>query len=95
MSSCRHTEESGAGPALALIREFASAFRILFTEHARARMTLRHIGADDVREALLTATSCASQGKPKWAVVGGHDTDVDELTVIVLLLDGVVVVTAY
>ena len=95
MSSACHNEEVEAATALAQIKGFASAYRIVFGNHALERMELRHVGTDDVREALLTATSCRPEGEPKWKVSGGHDLDGDELTVIVLLVRGVVVVTAY
>lgn len=48
----------------------------------------------DVRHALATATSCRVEPPDRWRV-DGRDCEGDVLTVIVVLEDGVVVVTVF
>ncbi len=81
--------------ALAAIRGYAGANRIEFTAHAVTRMGMRHASYADVREALMTAKSCRQQPDGAWRAEGGHDLDGDELTVVVVIEDGLVVVTFF
>ena len=57
---------------------------------------MRERGAqfEDVREALVTASKCTADEDEKWKVTG-VDRDGDELTLVVALEDGVVVVTLF
>jgi len=80
--------------ALADVRGFALANRIEYGRHARERMQQRGAGREDVRHALVTATSCEARPEDRWKVAG-VDTAGDELTAIVVLEDGVVVVTLF
>ncbi len=81
--------------ALRDIRGYAAANRLRYTAHALARMQERTASRSDVKNALVTATACAAQGETKWCVSGGHDLDGEALTVVVVLEDGVLVVTLY
>lgn len=80
--------------ALARIRGYAGANRIEYSSHARQRMRERGASREDVRSALVTARDCSSQPDERWTVVG-EDTLGDELTVVVVIEDGVVVVTLF
>lgn len=79
--------------ALRDIQGFAKAYRIRFVRHASERMAQRGADREDVRRALMTATSCAASGE-RWKV-SGVDVEGDELTVVCVLEDGVVVVTVF
>ena len=80
--------------ALADIQGYALANRIEYGPHAWGRMRERGARREDVRSALVTATSCQAQPDDRWRVPG-QDTEGELLTVIVVLEDGVVVVTLY
>lgn len=80
--------------ALADVRGYALAYRIEYGPHAWKRMRERGAKREDVREALVTATICQAQPEERWKVTG-LDTAGDALTVIVVIEDGVVVVTLF
>jgi hypothetical protein len=80
--------------ALADVRGYALANRIEYGPHARKRMRERGAGRADVREALVTAIACRAEADERWKVTG-IDTAGDELTVVVVIEDGVVVVTLF
>ena len=80
--------------ALVDIRGYASANRIRYTSHARMRMFQRGITFADVRYALTTAPACKAEGDGRWKVESA-DRSGDDLTVIVALESGVVVVTVF
>ena len=84
--------------ALADVRGYALADRIKIEGHARKRMRERGASYDDIRSALVTAKECQFQeearGEARWKVIG-WDMVGDDLSVIVELTDGVVVVTLY
>ncbi len=83
-----------AESALADIRGYALAGRVACARHARERMQERGVQPRDVRHALATARSCRRQEAGRWCV-GSTDLDGDELTVVVRIEDGLVVVTVY
>jgi hypothetical protein len=56
-------------------------------------MRQRNVLLRDVRAALTNAQTCHADG-PKWKVTG-PDYDGDELTCVVVLEDGIVVVTVF
>jgi hypothetical protein len=82
--------------ALARVRGYALAGRFVFsrTGHAGLRMRQRNVRLQDVRSALVRAFHCSAQenGRSK---VEGPDVDGDDLTVIVLIEDGLIIVTVY
>ena len=80
--------------ALADVRGYALANRIEYGPHAWQRMRERGVFREDVRNALTTAQSCQAEPDDRWKVPG-VDTAGDDLTVIVVLEDGVVVVTLF
>lgn len=75
------------------IKGYAAANRIQFTRHARERMAERNAQVADVRSALMTAAGCARQSAEKWKVTAGADLDGEALEVVVVIEDGVLVVT--
>lgn len=81
--------------ALAEIRGLAAAGRVDFIDHAKKEM--REAGADfvDVMNALRKAASCRYQPKNDRWKVQGPDRDGDELTMMVVLDDGILVVTVW
>lgn len=81
--------------ALAEIRGLAGAGRVEFTDHARDEM--QEAGSDflDVMNALRKATYCRHQPKNDRWKVQGPDRSGEELTVIVVLEDGILVVTVW
>ncbi len=81
--------------ALQHIKGYASAGRIRYSPHALERMAERGAREDDVRRAIATATRAVGQANGRWLVTGGVDRDGDELTPVVVLEGGVVVVTLY
>jgi hypothetical protein len=80
--------------ALANIAGYASVWRIRYTSHALERMDQRGASRQDVQAALSGASRCRAQPAGRWKVTGA-DRDGDELVVIVVLEDGVVVVTVF
>jgi hypothetical protein len=82
-----------ADEALKAVRGLAAAGQVRFTRHARERMYQRNASERDVMNALVKARGCrASDGAWK---VDGPDLDGDDLTVVVRLEDGVLVITVY
>lgn len=82
--------------ALVDIRGYAAVNRIRFTRHAREEM--RECGAEpeDAQHALTNATGCKlSKDDPARWKTTGPDLDGEELTCVVVLDDGVVVITVW
>jgi hypothetical protein len=86
---------SAEAQALADVRGYASAGRIALAEpHVPKRMRERGVRFEDLRCALTGATACHAEPKERWRV-DGRDRDGDDLTVVVVLEDGVLVVTLF
>lgn len=84
----------GAATALADIRGYAAANRIRILRHAWQRMSERGAQYEDVRHALSGARKCMAADQGRWKVTG-DDLDGDELTLVVAIEAGVIVVTVY
>jgi hypothetical protein len=81
--------------ALRHIRGYAAAGRVQFSRHAYQRMDERGSSARDVITALANAVHCVpASGTDCWKAVG-PDLDDDELSVVVAIEDGLVVVTLF
>jgi hypothetical protein len=80
--------------ALADIRGYAAANRVRFVRHAWQRMSERNVAEADVLHALKTATACKAQENGRWKVPS-QDLSGDELTAVVAIEGGVVVVTLF
>lgn len=80
--------------ALADVRGYALAGRVEVKRHAAQRMRERRVSAADLRSALTRATRCKAQPGDHWRV-SGPDAEGDELTVVVAIEAGVVVVTLF
>jgi hypothetical protein len=66
--------------------------------HPTTRMQQRQAQLEDIREAILSATSAAigDDGPDRWVIGGGRDLDGDPLTVVVKLRENTVwVVTVF
>ena len=83
-----------AAEALELIHGYAWAGRYVVTAHAVVRMRQRRVFERDLRRALCEASSCLEQPDERWRVVG-PDWDGDELTMVVVIDDGLIVVTLF
>jgi hypothetical protein len=95
-SDCHdHPGTSEEARALADIQGLAWLGRISISRHADQRMDERGATFDDVRQALVSATTCQAQPASRWKVQGGSDCDGDELTMIVTIEMAVVVVTLF
>jgi hypothetical protein len=81
--------------AIEAIRGYALANRILYSPHAKRRMSERGATYADVRCALETANSCVEQENHRWRTTGGEDLDGDELAVVVEFEAGLMVVTVF
>jgi hypothetical protein len=81
------------GEALEAIRGLAGANRIVVTLHAQERMRRRGVLYADLRCALVRGVTCRPDDE-KWKVTG-PDTDGDDLTCVVTIDSGVVVVTVF
>ena len=79
--------------AIVAIRGYAAAGRIVVAGHALQRMRQRNVTFRDIRCALTSANACEATG-PKWKVTG-PDVDVENLTCVVAIEGGVVVVTVF
>jgi hypothetical protein len=80
---------------LAEVRWLAGAGRVRFTAHAKQRMRERGVYVDDVLHALRNAFRCRLGDKQsKWKVTGA-DTDGDDLTLVVVIDEGILVVTVF
>ncbi len=80
--------------ALADMRGYALAGRVVVTFHAGKRMRERGVFAEDVWHALQHAGRCNALPDERWKV-WGPDASGDELALVVLLEDGVIVVTVF
>ena len=58
-------------------------------------MRERNATAEDIRAAIKTSTSCTAAQEERWRLDGGTDLDGEALSVIVILDDGVLVVTLF
>jgi hypothetical protein len=81
--------------ALSEIRASALANRIVLSSHARQRMQERQVSYGHVRHALANAFACAWQPVQGTWRVAGNDLLDEPLTVVVILEDGLVVVTVF
>lgn len=81
--------------ALKVVHGLALAGRFVVSRHAEGRMAERGVSFPDVREALVSATTCRAEPGDRWRLEGGHDCDGDPLTAVVAIEDGVVVVTLF
>lgn len=78
------------------VRGYATAGRVHLTRHARERLYERCGGlVEHVKHALRNARDCADDGDERRWKVTGPDLDGDMLTMIVVIDDGVVVVTLF
>jgi hypothetical protein len=80
--------------ALADIRGYARAGRVVITFHAQVRMEERGVDFEDALCALMNAARCKGVPDDRWKV-WGPDRLGDELALIVALEDGVIVVTVF
>ena len=83
-----------AREALQLIRGYVAAGRYVIVGHALQRMRERRVSEGDVVSALKAGRSCRPEPHERWKVVG-PDLDGEDLAVVVVLEDGVVVVTVF
>lgn len=82
-----------AAEALVVIRGYAQANRITFTTHALEEMTAARAAKEDVQNALAKGTDCrAGNAVDRWKVQG-PDRDGDSLDVVVIIEDGLLIVT--
>ena len=80
--------------ALVLIQEYGREENIFLTQHAIERMLERNVEMEDILRAIETATVCKHQEGSKWKVIG-EDWFCDELTLIISIEGGNVVITLY
>ena len=75
------------GELLERVQKAARYGDIITTKHGRARMSERGVSAEDVKRAILTATSAQEQreeqGDIRIRLEGGRDIDGGSLTVVV------------
>ena len=83
-----------ARTALDEIRGFATAGRYLLSGHAYERMNVRNVTEQDVRSALVNASGCSPAECERWKVTG-PDLYGDELTLVVVLDAGLLIVTVF
>ncbi len=76
------------------IRGYASTGRMRIEAHARQRMRERNVRYADLAHALSNASACTLRPNGRWRVEGA-DPDGDDLTAIVVLEDGLAVVTLF
>jgi hypothetical protein len=62
--------------------------------HGVARMRQRGASFADVKHALLTASRCRAQPDDRWRL-DSEDLDGDDLTLVVFVDDGVLVITLF
>lgn len=77
-----------------VIRSKAGAHQIVLTSHVREQMEERFALYEDVRHALMNASTCYRQEDGTWHV-RGEDLDGIELGIIVEVLDQLIVVTLF
>ena len=84
------------GAALRDIQGYARANRVEFGPHAKKRMRERGAYEGDVVEALAKARRCTKNKEcsDRWDVTG-EDLDGDSLTAVVVIEDGIAVVTIF
>lgn len=76
------------------VQGYAGAGRISVGDHARKRMSERGVTYQDLAHSLKNAGSARKAEKPgRW--IEGPDLDGDDLSCVVVLEDGVVVVTVF
>lgn len=80
---------------LAFVQEHVRAGRHRTSNHCRDRMDDRGATAYDVRRALLSATSAEKQPNGSWRLLGGTDSDGEDLVVAVRVDDGLELVTLF
>jgi hypothetical protein len=82
--------------ALADIRGYAAVNRIRFSRHAREEMGECGAEPEDAQHALANATGCelSEDGPGRWETTG-PDLNGEVLTCVVVLDDGVVVITVW
>ena len=80
--------------ALADIRTHAAAGRIHYSGHSLERARQRGASPRHIRHALTNAVTCATADAGKWKATG-PDLDGDDLTCVVAISGGVVVVTVF
>lgn len=83
--------------ALRDIKGYAGANRIQYSSHARDQMRARGAQREDVHRALATATSCTlsddSTAEVERWIASGKDLDGEVLRPVVIIRDGLIVVT--
>ena len=83
-----------AQQALETVRGYALANQYVISGHCRTRMAERNVSEDDIVHGLTSATVATEQENGRWKL-GSTDVDGDELTLIVAIEGGVVVVTIF
>ncbi len=81
--------------ALGDIRGYAAANRIRLTQHARKRMVERGTRFHELRSILMAAPSCSALATTERWRVHGVDEDGDALEVIVVIQDGLMIITLF
>jgi hypothetical protein len=81
--------------ALRHIRGYAAAGRVRFVHHAYQRMDERGATVRDVIKACANATQCTRAAQADRWKATGPDLDGDELTVVVAIEDGLLVITLF
>jgi hypothetical protein len=76
------------------IRELARQNRYVLTGYCALRLLQRSISGDDVRSVLMAPSGCWPQAGGRWKLEG-RDRDGDDLFLIVELMEGLIVVTAF
>ncbi len=77
------------------VKHLAGLRAIRLSGHARKRADERGANFEDVRKALMTATSSKPEGGDKYKIDGGHDLDGDSLSLVVAIEDKLLVVTLF
>ncbi len=80
--------------ALADIRGYARAGRVEFTEHVLIRAKQRRVRIGEIVTALAHAHGCRHEEDDRWRALC-RDRDGDVLEVIVVIEDGLLVVTLF
>ncbi len=81
--------------ALADIRGYAQAGRVLFTRHASQRIRERSTSRREVEDALARCERCRWQPHEETWRAEGPDWDGERLTVALVIADGLLVVTVF
>ncbi|MEZ4310871.1 MAG: DUF4258 domain-containing protein [Polyangiaceae bacterium] len=76
------------------VRGYAAARRIWVSSHGRQRMSERGVTYEDLRYALMNAESCEEGVNGRWKLCS-NDMSGDPLTAVVVLQDGLILVTVY